>query len=230
MRAFTLNRRLDLDTLWGQRTTLPVATIDGAGWATAGTDRARRNTLVAAGEALVALRTLRIAGRADVETLPVEPTGTESSIADADVEIQVELADGLFLHVQPESAGRTAMVFFRDTPWRCWAIELDDLPSAATTLLTMTAERVGDSAWAAQHGVTATSVCMVPADDGHLQLGILTDGAYVVAETNGSVVGMTGRRSGVVVKIPSSELPSAQTLAQTAADLTRDAALILTAA
>lgn len=230
MRAFTMNRRFDLDTLWGLHTTLPVATIDGAGWATAGTDRARRHTLAAAGEALVALRALRITGSADVVTLPVEPTATESSIADADVEIQVELADGLFLHVQPQTAGRTAMVFFRDSPRRCWAIELDDLPSAATTLLTMTAERVGDSAWAAQHGVAATSVCMVPADDGHWQLGILTDAGYVVAETNGSVVGTTGRRSGVVVEVPRSELPSAQTLARTAADLTRDAALVLTAA
>ncbi len=187
MRAFTL-RRSDLDTLWGLGTTLPVATIDGAGWATASTDRARRRALAASGEALAALRALRITGQAHVRTLPVEPTAPEPLIVDADVEIQVELADGLVLHVQPHHSGGTAAVFLGATSQRCWVIEYDDLATAATTLLTMTAERLGNTAWAARHGVAATSVRMVPARGGQWQLGLLTAGSYVVAEPNGSVV------------------------------------------
>jgi hypothetical protein len=230
MRAFTLLSRTDLDTLWGLGTTLPVATFDGAGRPTAATERARRRALAASGEALTALRALRITGQAHVRTLRVEPTESESLVVDADVEIQVELADGLVLHVQPHRAGGTAAVFFSATSQRCWVIEYDDLPTAATTLLTMTAERLGDTAWAARHGVAATSVRMVPARDGQWQLGLQTDGSYVVAEPNGSVVRAIGRRAGAVVDLPSEQVPSRQTLAQTAADLTRDAASALMAA
>ena len=229
MRAFTL-RRPDLDTLWGLGTSLPIATIDGAGWTAAYTDRARRRALVASGEALAALRALRVTGQAHVRTLPVEPTAPEPLVVDADVEIQVELADGLVLHVQPHSGGGTAAVFFGTTSQRCWVIDYDDLPSAATTLLTMTAERLGDTAWAARHGVAARSVRMVPARGGQWQLGFLTDGSYVVAEPNGSVVRATGRRAGSVAELPGGQVPSRQTLAQTAADLTRDAASALMAA
>lgn len=218
-------RRRDLDTLWGLATTLPVDTIDGDSWAAAHTDRHRRRTLRAAGEALATLRALRVTGRAHLRTLPDEAPGSYD--VDAEIEIAVELTGGLVLHVQPHAAGGTAAAFFRATPGRFWTLELDDLSSAATTLLTMTAERVGDTAWAASHGVVAQSVRMVLAGDSRWQLGLLTDGTYVVAEPDGSLVEASNRRA---AGARSTVLPSAQTLAQTAADLTRDAASLLTAA
>lgn len=223
MHAFT--RRTDLDTLRGRETTLPVVSIDGDGSASAYTDRNGRRALAAAGEALAALRALRVAGQARVRTLPAE-LPPAPSIVDAVVEIQVALAGGLVLHVQPHAAGGNAAVFYQATPERCWVIDLDDLPSAATTLLTMTAERVGDTAWAERHGVAARSVRMVLAGDSRWRLGLLTDGAYVVADPDGSVLEATGRGAGA----PSAALPSSDTLAKAAADLTRDAASLLTAA
>ncbi|MCB2176768.1 MAG: hypothetical protein KQH57_13225 [Actinomycetales bacterium] len=224
MHAFT-NRRTELDALRGAGTTLPVLTIDGDDWATAHTDRAHRRALAAAGETLTALRALRIAGHARIRTLPAERPPAPS-VVDAVVEIQVALAGGLVLHVQPHASGGSAAVFYQATPERCWVIDLDDLSSAATTLLTMTAERVGDSAWAARHGVAAQSVRMVLAGDSTWHLGLLTDGAYVVADPDGSVLEATGRGAGT----PSVVVPSSQTLARAAGDLTRDAASLLTAA
>jgi hypothetical protein len=221
--AFT-TRRTELDALRGAGTTLPVLTIDGDDWATAHTDRSHRRALAAAGETLTALRALRVAGQARIRTLPAE-VAPAPTVVDAVVEIQVALAGGLVLHVHPHADGGSAAVFYQATPDRCWVIDLDDLSSAATTLLTMTAERVGDTAWAARHGVAATSVRMVLAGDSRWQLGVLNDGAYVLAEPDGSVVEASSRRGA-----PSSVVPSTQTLARTAADLAHDAAALLTAA
>ena len=224
MHAFT-TRRTELDALRGVGTTLTVVAIDGDDWVTAHTDRGHRRTLAEAAETLAALRALRVTGQARIRTLPAE-LPPAPSIVDAVVEIQVALAGGLVLHVQPHAAGGSAAVFYQATPERCWVIDLDDLASAATTLLTMTAERVGDTAWAERHGVAARSVRMVLAGDSRWHLGLLTDGAYVLAEPDGSVVEATGRGAGA----PSVVVPSSQTLAKAAADLTRDAASLLTAA
>ncbi len=125
MHALT-TRRTELDTLRGVGTTLTVVAIDGDDWATAHTDRRHRRTLAAAAETLVALRALRIAGQARIRTLPAE-LPPAPSIVDAVVEIQVALAGGLVLHVQPHAAGSSAAVFYQATPERCWVIDLDDL-------------------------------------------------------------------------------------------------------
>lgn len=224
MHALT-TRRTELDTLWGLATTLPVLSIDGDSWAAAYTDRNRRRTLAAAGEALAALRALRVTGQARVRTVRAE-VPSAPSVVDSVVEIQVALAGGLVLHVQPHAAGGSAAVFYQATPERCWVIDLDDLSAAATILLTMTAERVGDTAWAARHGVAARSVRMVLAGDSRWHLGVLTEGAYVVADPDGSVLEATGQGTDA----PSAVVPSSQALAKAAADLTRDAASLLTAA
>ncbi|MCV2393641.1 hypothetical protein OEB99_04910 [Actinotalea sp. M2MS4P-6] len=224
-RARLFGRSTDFDTLWGVSTQLPVATINGAGWATAATDRAQRRVLVAAGEALATLRSLKVAGTAHLWTLPVERTAPEPTIIDTALDIRVELAGDLVLHVMPHRAGGTAAVFFDATPQRCWVIELDDLAAAATTLLTMTAERVGSAAWAAEHGVPATSARLVPTADGQWRLGLATDAGFVMSEPNGTLVD-----EGRPVALTSASTPSQDDLAQVATDLTWDAASLLVAA
>lgn len=213
-----LRRRIDLDALWGVATSLPVATIDGLTWASAGTDRARRRTLVAAGPALATLRALRLTGAVAVRELPVEPAAPAPAIIDAAIELVVELGGGQVLHVLPHRAGGSAAVFFAATPRRCWVIDLDDVADAATTLLTMTAEQVGDAAWAAGHGVPASSVRLVPTGRSQWQLGVVLADGYLVAEPNGALVRGTA-----------DVLPPRELLARTATDLTRDAATLLAA-
>lgn len=225
MPARTLFRRIDLDALWGVSSTLPVATINGDGWPSAHTDRSQRRTLAAAGEALATLRALKIAGQAHVNALSVEANGPEPTIIDAVVDIRVDLVGDLVLHVMPHHAGGTAAAFFEGTPQRCWVIDLDDTSAAATTLLAMTAERVGNAAWAAEHGVKARAVRLLPTAGTQWQLGLQTDNGYVVSEPNGELVaqpaGRSARRGGA---------PTRAALARTAADLTRDAAALLAAA
>lgn len=211
-------RRIDLDALWGVATSLPVATIDGLTWASAATDRSRRRTLTAAGPALATLRALRLSGSVAVRELPVEPAAPAPSVIDAAVELVVELGGGQVLHVLPHRAGGSAAVFFAATPQRCWVIDLDDLPGAATTMLTMTAEQVGDATWASGHGVPASSVRLVPAGDSQWQLGVVLEDGFLVAEPNGALV-----RTTADVVLPR------EVLARTATDLTRDAASLLAA-
>lgn len=219
MRAFT--RGTAVRELRGIGTPLPIATINGIDAAIAVESRGQRRTLAAAAESLAVLRELRIKGHVHVRDLPVEPAAPEPSIVDAAIEVRVELASGLTLVVMPHVAGAAAAVFFAVTPHRCWVIELDDLASTATTLLTMTAERIGDTAWAARHGLRAAAVRLLVSGDSRWQLEVAGEDGYVVAEPNGSVVRITGR--GVDVVGP-------QELARTAADLTRDAASLLLAA
>lgn len=225
MAARTLfGRRIDLDALWGVATTAPVTSIDGDVWASAAVDRGRRRTLVGAGAALRLLRVLRVRGTVQVHAVPAERHAPEPTLMDAAVELRVELEDGAVLHVLPHRAGGTAAVFFADTPSRCWVIDLDDVASAATTLLTVTAERLGDAAWAAAHDLDASAVHMVPARHTQWRLSVVTDGGVVTAEPNGTVVDDARRGPAGAVQVASTA-----TLARAAADLTRDAAALLAA-
>ncbi len=230
-RTRLFGRQIDLDALTGAATTLPVLTINGSDRSTAATDRAQRRTLAAAGEALATLRELRIAGRAHVRALPAEPHAPEPSLIDAVIEIRVELTGGPELLVLPHRAGGTAAVCFSATSRRTWVIDLDDPASAATTMLALTTELVGDTAWAAEHGVAASSLQLVPGADTRWRLGLVTDGGYVLAEPNGAVVDARGRDThDRLVPLSSAQQPSGQALASAAAALTRDAAALLTAA
>jgi len=230
-RTRLFGRQIDLDALWGTASTLPVVTINGIDRAIAATDRAQRRTLASAAGTLASLRDLRVAGRAHVRVLPIELHASEPTIIDAEIEIRVVLTSGLELLVLPHRAGGTAAVCFATTSRRAWVIDLDDTASAATTMLAMTTELVGDSAWVAEHGVDARSARLVPGVDTQWQLGLVTDGGYVLSEPNGAVVDARGRNAeGRLVRLASAEAPSEPALARTASALTRDAAALLTAA
>ncbi|WP_372594024.1 hypothetical protein [Actinotalea sp.] len=230
-RTFSFGRRIDLDALCGTDTTLPVVTINGADRATAATSRDQRRTLSAAAGALATLRDLRVAGQAHVRVLPDEPYAPEPAIVDAVIEIRIVLASGLELTVLPHRAGGTAAVAFSAVTQRPWVIDLDDQASAATTMLALTTEVLGDAEWAADHGVHARSARLVPNVETQWRLGLVTDGGYVLSEPNGAVVVARGRDAeGRLVPLTGPEAPSAPDLAQAAAALTRDAAALLMAA
>lgn len=230
-RTLFLGRQIDLDALWGTASTLPVLTIDGADRATAATDRAQRRTLVAAGGTLATLRDLRVAGQAHVRMLPVGPVAPEPAIVDAVIEIRIVLTSGLELLVLPHRSGGLAAVSVSTSAGRTWVIDLDHLASAATTMLALTAEHLGDSAWAAEQGLDARSARLVPDTDTRWRLGLTTGGGYVLSDPNGAVVALRGRDAGGrSVPLSSAEAPSEPTLARVAAALTRDAAALLMAA
>lgn len=216
--------RIDLDALRGVGTSLPVVTVDGLDAVT--TDRAQRRTMLAAGEVLGALRSLSVSGQAHLRALgplPADP----APVIDTAVQVRVDLGDGDALLVFPHRAGGTAAVAFEETPHRCWVIDLDDLAAAATTLLTMTAERLGDAAWATRHGIPATAVRLVPGVDSQWQLAVVDGDRLVVAEPNGTLVRASVR--GARLSPADVQVPSEEALARTAADLTREAAMLLAA-
>ena len=230
-RTRLFGRQIDLDALCGTGTTLPVVTINGLAADTAANDRAQRRTLAAAASTLATLRGLRIAGEAHIRVLPYEQEAPEPTIVDAEIEIRVVLAGGHELLVLPHRAGGTAAVTFAAVSQRPWVIDLDDQASAATTMLALTTEVLGDAEWTVEHGVRALSARLVPNVETQWRLGLVTEGGYVLSEPNGEVVAARGRNAeGRLVPLSAAEAPSGSDLAHAAAALTRDAAALLTAA